>query len=84
MAGNFRLKIDVDGFNEVRRESALQEHLHQMGESAASAAGGEPDFIVVDSPSKTRARVVVITATPKGMRAEATDRALSRAFGAGS
>lgn len=81
--GKFRLEIQPEGFNEIRKSAAIQAELHRRAEAIAAAAGGEPDFEVVDSPSPTRARVIVLTATPDGMRAEATDRVLTRAFDAG-
>lgn len=77
----FRLEIHNEGFAEVRK--SLQGELHAMGERIAAAAGGAPDFEVIDSPGRDRARVVVVTATPEGMLAEATDRALTRALDAG-
>ncbi|WP_025158907.1 hypothetical protein [Leifsonia aquatica] len=77
-----RVEIDIAGFNEARRDPAIQAELHRMGAQIAAAAGGAPDFEVIDSPSATRARVVVKTATVEGRRAEAIDRALSRAINA--
>ncbi|WP_133163817.1 hypothetical protein [Cryobacterium zongtaii] len=83
MATKFRLEINVPGFNEARTDPAVQEDLHRRGEAIANAAGGEPDFEVTDAPNSTRARVFVRTASFAGMRAEATDQALTRAFDAG-
>lgn len=77
-----KLTLHNDGFNEVRNSPAIQQKLHSMGEAIAAAAGGEPDFVVIDSPNATRARVIVVTATVDGERAEATDRKLSKAFDA--
>lgn len=79
----FRLQIYPEGFNQVRKSAEVQAELRRRAEAIAAAAGGGEDFVVVDSPSSTRARVVVITATPQAMLAEATDRALTRAFDAG-
>lgn len=79
---SFRLEINIDGFNQIRRDPAIQADLHRRGERAAQAAGGSPDFEVIDSPSRSRARVVVRTATTRGRIAEAKDRALSRGFDA--
>jgi len=77
-----RLELHNDGFNEVRRSPALQQELHRRGQKVVDAAGGAPDFQVIDSPSSSRARVIVTTATTAGRKAEATDRALTRAFDA--
>lgn len=77
------IQINVPGFNEFRNQAAIQEDLHRRGEAIARAAGGEPDFAVVDSPNPTRARTLVITATPKGMTEEAVHRSLTRALDAG-
>jgi len=79
----FKLEINVPGFNEARNDPAILSDLMSRGRRIASAAGGEPDFEVIESSTASRARVVVVTATPKAMRAEATDRALTRAFEAG-
>lgn len=78
----FRLEINIDGFNELRRSQAIQDDLHARAVRVAEAAGGAPDFEVIDDPSKSRARVVVRTATEAGRRAEATDRALTGALDA--
>lgn len=79
----FRLTLHPEGFNEARTSPALQADLHERGARVAAAAGGEPDFEVIDSPNQTRARVVVVTKTAKAKAAEATDRALTRALDAG-
>lgn len=83
MATKFRLEINPQGFNEARSGPDVMADLRKRGEAIAAAAGGSPDFEVMESPSGTRARVIVRTATPDGMRAEATDQALTRAFDAG-
>lgn len=83
MAGSFKLELNIPGFNELRNSPAVLDELTKRGKSIAQAAGGEPDFAVISQNTKSRARVVVITATPKAMRAEATDRSLTRALDAG-
>lgn len=77
------LKINVPGFNEARNDPRIQADLHRRAEAIAAAAGGSPDYLVIDDPHKTRARVVVVTATPEARSQEATGRTLSRAFDAG-
>lgn len=78
----FRLEINPAGFNEVRRSPEIQDDLHRRGVAVQNATGSPGDFEVIDSPSRSRARVVVKTATTRGRRLEATDRVLSRAFDA--
>lgn len=79
----FRLKIEPEGFNQIRRDPAIQADLHRRAEAISAAAGGGDDYVVIDSPSSTRARVVVVTASPAARQAEATDRTLTRALDAG-
>ena len=79
----FRLQIHPEGFNEVRKDPRVQEDLNARAEAIAAAAGGGDDFVVHPSPTSTRARTVVVTATVDGMLAEARDRALTRALDAG-
>lgn len=83
MASKFRLQIHPEGFNEARKDPRVQGDLDRRAEAIAAAAGGGEDFVAHSSPTSTRARSVVITATVDGMLAEATDRALTRALDAG-
>jgi hypothetical protein len=76
----FRLEINVEGFNEVRRQQEVRDYLRSYADRIAANAGGAPDYIVEDHTGRTRARYVVITATAKAMRDEATHRTLSKAF----
>lgn len=81
----FKLEINVDGFNEVRNSPEIRAELLAAGRriADAAAAGNDGEFEVIEAPSKSRARVVVVTADEAAKRAEATDRALTRAFDAG-
>lgn len=81
MAAKFRLEINVEGFNEVRRQAEVRDYLHQLANRIAANAGGEPDYLVIDATGRTRARFIVLTATAQAMRDEGTHRTLSRAFG---
>lgn len=81
--GSFKLTIIPAGFNETRNDPRIQDDLHARGDRIAEAAGGSPDFEVIDAPNETRARVVVKTSTKKGRHLEATERALTRALDAG-
>jgi hypothetical protein len=76
----FRLEINIEGFNEVRRQPTVRSYLQQAADRIAANAGGEPDYIVVDATNRTRARYLVITATAQAMRDEAVHRTLTRAF----
>jgi hypothetical protein len=79
----FKVEINVDGFNEARRSAAIQADLRARGERIAAAAGGASDYSVQDAPSKTRARVIVATATTKARHEEAVNRTLLGALDAG-
>lgn len=78
-----RLQFHHEGFDELRRSPGVRAELETRGRAIAEAAGGGEDFEVVSELTKSRARVVVITATEEGKRLEAEDRALTRAFDAG-
>ena len=77
-----RIEINVPGFNAVRRSQAVMDDLLTRGMAIQDATGSPGDFEVIESPTSTRARVVVVTATQNGRRLEATDRVLTRAFNA--
>lgn len=70
-------------FNHVRKSAGVREALASAGHAIADAAGGEPNFVVVETENASRARVLVITATAEAMTAEATDRRLTTALNAG-
>lgn len=61
---------------EVRRDVEARAH------RIAAAAGGAPDFEVVTGTTD-RAHASAVTASTKGRRAEAENRALTRAIDAG-
>lgn len=79
-----RVEINVAGFNEFRKQPALQADLLARGERIARKAGGSPDFETRVYPDmRTRARVTVGTATTQGRIKEAAHRSLTRAIDAG-
>lgn len=79
-----RIEINVPGFNEFRKQSAVQADLLARGERIARKAGGAPDFETRVYPdNRTRARVTVGTATTKGRIEEAAHRSLTKAIDAG-
>jgi hypothetical protein len=84
MAGRLkRIKFHYEGFNALRKSPEVVAALEAKGEAIAQAAGGSPDFEVIVAEGKSRARVIVTTASIEGMVAEATDRALTQALSAG-
>lgn len=78
----FKLELNIEGWNEARNAPDVKAFLYAEAMRIAEQAGGEPDFVVIDSSHASRARYVVVTATTKGRRDEAEYRVLSRAFGA--
>lgn len=88
MAGMVRIEVVPEGVVEILKSQAVQDRLAQAGEaiaSAANAAAGLDDGfeVVRGTGGKTRTRVFVQTASAEGMRAEATNRALSKSLDAG-
>lgn len=83
MSGAFKIEFNIPGFNELRNSPAILADLTRRGKAIAAAAGGEQDFAVISQNTKSRARVVVITATIAAMRAEAIERSLTTALDAG-
>lgn len=76
-----RLEFHYDGFNEVRTDPAVQAEVNRRAEAIAAAAG--EGFEVRAGVTKSRARAVIITATPEAMLAQATDHRLERSIDAG-
>lgn len=82
MAG-VRIELNEAGIRELLRSQGVRDELLRRAQRIAEAAGGAPDYEADSSLTHHRARATVWTATPEAMRAEATDRALTRAFDAG-
>jgi hypothetical protein len=78
-----RIELNTAGVRALLRSDAILQDLVRRGEAIANAAGGSPDFTVNASFGKNRARVHVVTETPRGRRLEARDRVLTRAIDAG-
>ena len=79
-----RIKFHNQGFNEVRKQSALVADMTARGERMAAAAEAEGGkFEVVVTQNKSRARVIVTTADIQAAAGEHKDRRLTRALGAG-
>ena len=79
----FRLKIDSAGIRALLQSQEVAGDLARRAGAIADAAGGEPDFEVVNTRNRDRAVSFVRTASSKGQKMEAEDRALTRAIDAG-
>jgi hypothetical protein len=80
-----QIKIDLNdaGIREVLQSAEVQADLRRRAKAIAQAAGGEPDFVGDAEIVGDRVMGFVVTATHEGRRAEAEDRALTRALDAG-
>lgn len=84
MAGKLtKIRFHHEGFDALRKSPEVAAELERRARAIAQAAGGEPDFEVIMDETSSRARATVLTATIEGRVAEATDRALTNALGAG-
>lgn len=79
---SIRIEMNSAGAAAILKDPRVLADLEARGERAAAAAGGAPDFEVEGKIRSGRAHVSVRTATRDGRRAEAEDRALSRALDA--
>lgn len=83
MAGaSIRIELNIAGVNALMTDPAVQADLDERAARMADAAG-EGFEASPGRPHKWVARAYVHTATAEAMRAEATDRALTRAIDAG-
>lgn len=85
MPNNFRVdrvEMNSAGAEAILKDPRVLAELEARGRRAASMAGGAPDFEVEGEIRSKRAHVSVRTATAEGRRAEAEERALSRALDA--
>ena len=78
-----RVKINSAGARAILRSAKVQADLERRGRAIAAAAGGGDDFEVETRVGANRVRTSVRTATHEGRKAEAEDRALTRAIDAG-
>ena len=67
-----------NGYTDVRKSPGVVADLDRRARRIAQAAG--PGMEVTSRIGRTRARSSVFTATPEARRAEATNRALTRAL----
>ncbi|KQY58317.1 hypothetical protein ASD11_01225 [Aeromicrobium sp. Root495] len=81
MATRIRIKMNDQGVRDVLRSEGVRADLLRRAQAMADA-GGE-GMEASSEVGQIRARATVRTATPDAMRAEAEDRALTRAIDAG-
>lgn len=81
------IKLNQAGVREILKSPGVQADLERRAKAIAAQANSEitdPQGFVVDvDQGPNRVRVVVVTATPEAMNAEASNRTLTRAFDAG-
>lgn len=78
---NVRVVLNRRGVKELLRSPEVLADLTRRADAVASAAG--PGHVVDAEVSPNRARAAVITGDLDAMRAEATNRTLTRAIDAG-
>lgn len=83
-----RIEVNSAGVRDILSSDGVLADLESRANRIAEAAGGSPDFeasaqVVGGSSKLGRAMAYVRTATQDGRRAEAEDRALTRAIDAG-
>ncbi|WP_066041907.1 hypothetical protein [Herbiconiux solani] len=88
MAKVTKIKVSSSAVRQILQSDEVQADLQKRTRAIANAAGGEPDFkarveVRQGSSKLGRAMGFVTTATRKGRKAEAEDRKLTRAIGAG-
>lgn len=76
-----RIKLNSQGAREILSSGSVSDDLTSRAQSIAAAAG--PGMEVTTTRNRDRAVVFVKTATTEARRAEAEDRALTRAIDAG-
>lgn len=76
------VKLNESGMGAILTSDGVVADLYRRGEAIAAAAGD--GFVArVSQRRDRRARVVVLTATPRAMRSEAKHRTLVRSLDAG-
>jgi hypothetical protein len=76
------IDLDEASIRKLLNAPQIRAEVRRRAQLIANAAGGAPDFIVVEGTTD-RARATAVTATRKGKRLESEDRALTRAIDAG-
>ena len=81
MGSKIRIDVNDAGIQELLKSGEVRAFLKAKADRIAAAAG--PGMEASSWSGRTRARASVITATSKARKAEAKDRALTRALDAG-
>lgn len=81
MAARIRIEMNRKGVAELLKSAEVQADLTRRAEAIATAAG--PGMEVDSRVGKTRARASVRTDTFEAIKAEATDKVLTKAIDAG-
>jgi len=81
MAEKIRIDLNSAGIQELLKSSGVLADLRARAGRIAAAAG--PGMEASARLGRSRARASVVTATRKAMKAEATNRALTKALDAG-
>lgn len=76
-----RIELNSQGVRDLLRSSEVKADLQRRADNIAAAAG--PGFVADSTTGPNRARASVGTTDIESMRAEAEDRALTRALDAG-
>lgn len=76
-----KIKLNEQGFRELRKAARVRKDLMRRAEKVAEAAGD--GFEAKASPSKNRARAVVVATTHKARRKQSKENVLQRALNAG-
>lgn len=78
-----RIEVNRATVQALLRSEEVMQNLLPRGERIAGAAGGREDFEVTATTNRDRVVVFVTTASHDARKAEAEDRALTRAIDAG-
>lgn len=80
---NIKVQLNEAGIREMFQSPEMFEYIQRRARAIAEAAGGEPDFVSGAEVVGDRVMGWVTTASHEGRRAEAEERALTRALDAG-
>ncbi|WP_230670759.1 hypothetical protein [Rathayibacter sp. Leaf248] len=83
MAGKVRVEMNSAGAAAILKGPEVQAELKRRADAIRAAAGSDEDFTVLEAVGRNRAGAYVITTSREGRKAEAEDRALTRALDAG-
>lgn len=81
MAKKIKIELNIAGFNAIRRSPEVRADLKRRANAIAAQAG--EGFEVIETDNSSRSGAMVVAATREARMAEATDKALTKAIGAG-